>query len=128
MKKFMLIFGPLSSLFDFATFGVLWFAFGLRLHGFQTGWFLESIATQTLVVNIIRNQQFARIHPSAALAASSFGAVAVAWAIPFTPLGPLFDLAPLSVGVFGALLGVVACYLLAVEFSSKNRSTPGGAS
>ena len=56
MKKFMYIFGPLSSLFDFATFGVLLLVLHVNGMAFQTGWFLESIATQTLVVNIIRSK------------------------------------------------------------------------
>ena len=54
IRKFMIVIGPVSSLFDFITFGVLWFIFHASAPLFQTGWFLESLCTQTLVIHIIR--------------------------------------------------------------------------
>ena len=89
LKKFMIIFGPLSSCFDFATFAFLALVLHASGGAFQTGWFLESIATQTLVVNLIRSRSdfWKGKGPSAALFLSTFGAVVVAWFLPYTWLG-----------------------------------------
>ncbi|MGC9968826.1 MAG: magnesium-translocating P-type ATPase [Minisyncoccia bacterium] len=120
MKRFMMIFGPLSSCFDFITFGTLFLAFHMAGGAFQTGWFLESIATQTFVVGIIRNRgSFWKTKPSWELALSTVLAVAAAWIIPYSLLG-----APLGFVKFGWLpLVVIACivavYLAAVEFAKK---------
>src|SRR6185437_3511306 len=88
MKKFMIIFGPLSSCFDFLTFVVLLWVLHVTPAGFQTGWFLESIATQTFVVGIIRNRSsFWKTPPSKELATSTILAVAIGWIIPYTFIG-----------------------------------------
>ena len=120
LKKFMIIFGPLSSCFDFATFGF----FGLVLHAtggtFQTGWFLESIATQTLVVNLIRSRAaFWKSRPSKPLVMSTFGAVVLAWILPYTGLGHRLGFASLGIYPLIAIAGIVILYLAAVEFAKK---------
>ena len=121
MKKFMYIFGPLSSLFDFATFGVLLLVLHVNGVAFQTGWFLESIATQTLVVNIIRSKFnfWANGGPSKALALATFGAVAVGWGITYSFLGPAFGFARFGFYPVLLILVIVAAYLLLVEFVKK---------
>ncbi|HUC31483.1 MAG TPA: HAD-IC family P-type ATPase, partial [Candidatus Paceibacterota bacterium] len=121
MKKFMYIFGPLSSVFDFATFGVLIFIFHASGATFQTGWFLESIATQTLVVNIIRSKFnfWSNGGPSKILVFSTFGAVIVGWAITYSFLGPPFGFTKFGIYPVMLILVVVAAYLLLVEFVKK---------
>jgi Mg2+-importing ATPase len=121
MKKFMYIFGPLSSLFDFATFGVLLFVFHVSGATFQTGWFLESIATQTLVVNIIRSKFNFWVNggPSKALALATFGAVVVGWGITYSFLGPAFGFTKFGIYPVALILVIVAAYLLLVEFAKK---------
>jgi len=121
MKKFMYIFGPLSSLFDFATFGVLLYVLHVNGVAFQTGWFLESIATQTLVVNIIRSKFnfWSNGGPSKALVLATFGAVAVGWGITYSFLGPAFGFAKFGLYPVLLILVVVAAYLLLVEFAKK---------
>jgi Mg2+-importing ATPase len=121
MKKFMYIFGPLSSLFDFATFGVLILVFHAAGATFQTGWFLESIATQTLVVNIIRSKMsfWKNGGPSKALIGSTFGAVAVAWGVAYSPLGTLFNFVRLGGSALGFIILIVLVYLLVVEIAKK---------
>lgn len=121
MKMFMYIFGPLSSLFDFATFGVLLFVLHVNGTAFQTGWFLESIATQTLVVNIIRSKFnfWANGGPSRTLVLSTFGAVAVGWGITYSFLAPAFGFAKFGWYPVSLILLVVAAYLLFVEFAKK---------
>src|SRR6185437_4782457 len=57
LKRFMLVFGPLSSIFDFVTFGVVYWGFHIAGAKFQTGWFIESIATQTLVIYVLRTKR-----------------------------------------------------------------------
>jgi Mg2+-importing ATPase len=120
LKRFMVIFGPLSSCFDFATFGF----FGLVLHAtggtFQTGWFLESIATQTLVVSLIRSRAaFWKSKPSKALVMSTVGAVVVAWILPYTGLGHQLGFVDLGFYPLLAIAGIVAVYLVAVEIVKK---------
>jgi Mg2+-importing ATPase len=121
MKKFMYIFGPLSSLFDFATFGVLLYILHVNGTAFQTGWFLESIATQTLVVNIIRSKFnfWQNGGPSRALVLATFGAVVVGWGITYSFLGPAFGFAKFGFYPVLLILVIVAAYLLLVEFAKK---------
>jgi Mg2+-importing ATPase len=121
MKKFMYIFGPLSSLFDFATFGVLLLVFHAGGATFQTGWFLESIATQTLVVNIIRSKMsfWKNGGPSKALMGATFGAVAVAWGVAYSPIGVWFNFVRLGATALGFIILIVLVYLCAVEIAKK---------
>ena len=121
LKKFMIIFGPLSSCFDFATFGFLWVTLHATEGMFQTGWFLESIATQTLVVNIIRtrNEFWKGKGPSKALLLSTFGVVVLAWILPYTGLGNRLGFVGLGAYPLIVIAGIVVAYLIAVEFAKK---------
>ncbi|HUZ93241.1 MAG TPA: magnesium-translocating P-type ATPase [Candidatus Paceibacterota bacterium] len=121
MKKFMIIFGPLSSCFDFATFAVLSWGFGFTGHAFQTGWFLESIATQTLVVNVIRSREsFFTSLPGKALAAATVGVVLIGWILPATGgFAVLFGFIRLGAAPLLAIIAIVFVYLFAVEFVKK---------
>lgn len=121
IKKFMIIFGPLSSCFDFITFAVLLWALHVSGFGFQTGWFLESIATQTLVVNVIRSRAnfWSNGGPSKALIASTFGAVAVGWILTYSGVGRLFGFIQLHLGAIVLILLIVIAYLLTVEIAKK---------
>ncbi|MBS0362066.1 MAG: cation transporting ATPase C-terminal domain-containing protein, partial [Proteobacteria bacterium] len=114
--RFAAVMGPLSSVFDLATFGLLWLLFHESPEVFRTGWFLESIATQTLVIFLIRTSGRPwRDPPHPWLVASTLGALAVALAIPFSPLGPLFAFVPPPAPTLLALAGLVAVYLVAAE-------------
>ena len=86
IERFMLVFGPVSSVFDFLTFYVLLYLFGAGEALFQTGWFIESITTQVLVVFAIRTRRpIFRSRPHVFLAAMALGVVAVAIALPLLP-------------------------------------------
>jgi P-type Mg2+ transporter len=116
VRDFMLVLGPVSSLFDFLTFGLLLWVFQASEALFQTGWFVESLMTQVLVIFVIRTQArpwLSRPHP--ALAASSLGIVALALALPFTPLGAWFGFVPLPIEVLLVLAILTAVYLLMAE-------------
>jgi Mg2+-importing ATPase len=108
--------GPLSSVFDLATFGVLMWAFRTGPEVFRTSWFLESIATQTLVVFLIRTRGRPwRDAPNPLLMASTLGALAAALIIPFSPLGRWFGFHPPGAQLTVALAAVVVAYLVSAE-------------
>ena len=117
VKKFMVVFGPVSSVFDLLTFFVLFGVFKLGASAFQTGWFLESLATQTLVIHIIRTKHipFIQSRASKALLFSTLMAVAVGWALPLTPLGRVFRFSALPLPIMLAIVGLVLSYLVLVE-------------
>lgn len=120
MKRFMIIFGPVSSCFDFITFGVMFWVFHASGGTFQTGWFLESFATQTLVVGIIRNRgSFWKTPPSWVLTSSVVLAVCAAWVIPYTFLGVPFGFIKFGWFPLALIVCIVATYLVAVEFTKK---------
>ncbi len=121
VKKFMYVFGPLSSVFDFLTFFVLFSVFHLSEGAFQTGWFMESLATQTLVIHIIRTKQipFIRSRASKLLTISTIAAVAIGWILPFTPLGKLFKFSPLPLSIMLVIAGLVLIYLILVEIVKR---------
>jgi Mg2+-importing ATPase len=128
--RFTIVMGVVSSLFDAATFLILLKGFGAGAAQFQTGWFLESIATQILVIFLIRTQRVPwRSGPAdIALIGTSLGALAVALFLVLGPIKGLFGFVPLSWPLLGALAGVTAVYLSAAEaakhFALSGRSSP----
>jgi P-type Mg2+ transporter len=114
VRKFMLLFGPLSSVFDFLTFGLLLWAFHANEILFHTGWFVESLLTQILVIFIIRTAHPLQDRPHAALVASSLSALALAVALPYSPLAHWFGFVALPAQVIGALAVITIIYLAAV--------------
>jgi len=116
IRNFMLVIGPLSSLYDFLTFFVLLRVFHFGERAFHTGWFLESLATQTLVVFVIRTAQRAwKNLPSAPLALTVHLVILVGLALPFTPLGRPLGFEPLPPSYFVFLAAAVTTYLVLVE-------------
>jgi Mg2+-importing ATPase len=120
MKRFMIIFGPISSCFDFATFGALLLILHAPAAGFQTGWFLESIATQTLVVGVVRNRgSFWKTRPSTALIINAVAAVTISWIIPYSFLGVPFGFVKFGWFPLVLIACIVTAYLFATEFAKK---------
>jgi Mg2+-importing ATPase len=119
VRRFMFVFGPLSSLFDYAAFGLLLLVFKADEALFQTGWFVESMATQILVIFLLRTTDPLRDPPHPALMASTLGALLAAVAIPYTPVAPWFGFVPLPGPVLAALAGVTAAYLAAVQLAKS---------
>ncbi|HVV92988.1 MAG TPA: magnesium-translocating P-type ATPase [Hyphomicrobiales bacterium] len=114
--RFTLVMGPLSSLFDLATFALLGLVFHADVASFRTAWFVESIATQILVIFVIRTARPAwKSRPHPVLAATSLGALAVALAVALTPLGTLFGFAAVPLPMLGAIAGLTVLYLVAAE-------------
>jgi Mg2+-importing ATPase len=121
IRRFMIYFGPLSSVFDFVTFGVMLWVLHSGPAQFQTGWFVESLATQTLVIFAIRTRRipFFRSHPSLPLTLAAVGIVAVGTLLPATPLAHSLGFQPLPGGFFAALAGMVVCYLVVIEIGKR---------
>jgi len=120
LRRFMAVLGTLSSVFDAATFGVLLFFFHAGAARFQTGWFMESITTQVLVIFVIRTRRNPlRSRPSPWLVASSLGVVLVANVMPFTSLGAWFGFEPPPPALLGALAVLVVSYLLSAAFLNR---------
>jgi len=120
IRNFMLVIGPISSLFDFLTFYVLLSVLKADEMLFQTGWFVESLTTQVLVIFIIRtrgNPFKSRAHP--VLVATSLAVVALAAVLPFTPVGTYFGFVPPPAKFYSILGLMVVAYLLIVELAKR---------
>jgi P-type Mg2+ transporter len=116
IQRFMMVIGPLSSIYDFLTFGVLLWVFRASEALFQTGWFVESLATQTLVLFVIRTVGTPwRSRPSLPLAVTTVLVVLIGVMLPFTPLAATLGFVPLPGAYFVFLGGVTLTYLVLVE-------------
>jgi len=121
VRRFMLFFGPASSIFDFLTVGILILIFHATQAQFQASWFMESLATQVLVIYIIRTKKipFLQSYPSLWLVLNTILAVGIGWAVPYLALGRWFHFAPPPAGAVIAICLIVAAYLVFVEFVKR---------
>lgn len=116
VQRFMLLIGPVSSIYDFLTFFILLRVFHAGETLFHTGWFVESLATQTLVLFVIRTRESPLAsRPSRPLALTIVGIVLFAIALPFTPLAPVLGFEPLPASFFAFLAAATITYLILVE-------------
>ena len=118
IRKFMITFGLVSSVFDFLTFGALLLILHATKDQFRTGWFLESVISASLIVLVIRSRKpFFKSMPARYLLIATLATVAVTAALPYTPLGPLFGFSrvPLSFLFFIAM--IVVLYIIAAEMA-----------
>jgi Mg2+-importing ATPase len=121
VRRFMLWIGPISSLYDFLTFYVLLKVFRAGPMEFHTGWFVESLATQTLVLFIIRTPQSPfRSRPSTALLSTILAIVAVALWLPFSPFSSDLGFSHLNARYFLFLFLATATYLFIVEIAKRH--------
>ena len=116
IKSYMMFFGPISSLYDFLTFGIMLFVFHASGPLFQTGWFVESLATEILVVFVIRTSRtpFYKSRPGKWVTITCLSMVAIGLALPFSPLASSLGFVPLPPLFFLILLLLVGTYLLLV--------------
>jgi Mg2+-importing ATPase len=121
IKRFMLFFGPISSLFDFATFAILLLAFDASHTLFRSGWFVESLATQSLAILAIRTHRvpFFRSRPSRPLLVSTSAVVAIGFALPFSPLAHALGFTALPAGLFAVIVAIIPTYLLLLELGKR---------
>jgi len=116
LLRFTAIMGPLSSVFDVATFALLLWVFHADVAQFRAAWFIESMASQILVIFVIRTAGPAltsRAHP--ALTATALAGLALALALPFLPWGVVLGFAPPTGATLAAIAGLVGAYLVCAE-------------
>lgn len=120
IRNFMLVVGPVSSLFDFMTFYILLNVLGADESRFQTGWFMESILTQVLVIFVIRTRRnIWDSKPNIWLAINAMIIVLIALILPFTNLGTYFGFRTLPLSFFFILVILAIGYLVTVEFVKR---------
>ncbi len=121
IRRFMMFFGPISSLFDFGTFAILLYVFDAHASLFQSGWFVESLATQSLAIFVIRTHRvpFFRSRPSAALLASTLAVVAVGFALPFSPLAETLGFTALPGRLVLVICAIIPTDLLLLELGKR---------
>jgi Mg2+-importing ATPase len=119
LRRYVLCFGPISSLFDYATFGLLWFVLGARHDAalFQTGWFVESLLSQTLIVYVIRTSALPTLanRPSTPLLAASLLVCATGLWLPWSPLAPALGLTVPPHAYWWGLGGILAAYAVVTQ-------------
>ncbi len=121
ITRFMLCIGPISSVFDYFTFAALWFIFGANNIGvqalFQTGWFMEGLFSQTLIVHMIRTYKipFIQSRPSAALFFLTLIIIIIGLTLPFTVIGKLVGMVAPPYTYFLYLFPAVLAYCLATQ-------------
>jgi P-type Mg2+ transporter len=132
IRRFMTLFGPISSIFDFATFGIMIWVFDAHAPLFRSGWFVESLATQSLVIFAIRTRRvpFLRSRPSTPLAVATIGCVAIGVALPFSPLADVLGFTAVPAGFLAALAAMIVVYLVLIELGKRHfyRVLPPGPS
>ena len=127
VRRFMLVFGPISSVFDIVTFIVMIHVLHAGEGEFRTGWFVESIVTQTLVVFLIRTRRipFFRSRPSLPMIITPVTAAGVGIAIAFSPAAHALGFAGLPVAFFFIMLGMIGVYLVLIEAAKARFYRPG---
>jgi Mg2+-importing ATPase len=120
IRNFMVFIGPISSIFDFLTFYVLLHFLHASEAQFHTGWFVESLATQTLVLFVIRTSKNPfRSRPSGPLLATCLAAVVIGLYLPFSPLAGILGFTPLPAKYYAFVAVATAVYLLLVEAAKR---------
>ncbi|WP_313180784.1 magnesium-translocating P-type ATPase [Sphingobacterium siyangense] len=122
VSKFMLFIGPISSLFDFATFAVLFFVFKANTVSdqtlFQTGWFVEGLLSQTLIIHMIRTKKipFIQSWAAAPVVALTSLIMIIGVVLPFTPFAAALKMEALPLTYFPWLIGILVCYCLLTQW------------
>ncbi len=121
IAKFMVYIGPISSIFDYATFAIMWFVFKVNSPEhqslFQSAWFVESLLSQTLIVHMIRTKKipFIQSWATAPVVALTSIIMLIAIAIPFSPLAASFKMVALPISFFPFLMGILISYCVLTQ-------------
>ncbi|TFF37354.1 magnesium-translocating P-type ATPase [Mucilaginibacter psychrotolerans] len=120
IKRFMLTFGLLSSIFDYTTFGILIFVFHADEKIFQTGWLLESVISATLIVLVVRTRlPFFKSLPGRYLTNATILVILLVLALPLTPLAAWFGFTRLPIAYYGWMLLILAAYIAAADLAKR---------
>ncbi len=119
IRRFMLVFGTLSSVFDYLTFGVL-ISLGATMQQFRTGWFIESIASASLIVLVVRSRRpFFQSRPSKLLALATAAAIALACLLPHLPFVSVLGFAPMPAHFYPIVIAIVLAYMAFAEIAKR---------
>ena len=120
IRKFMITFGLVSSVFDYITFGLLLLVLHANEGQFRTGWFLESVISASMIVLVIRSRKpFFRSKPGKYLQIATFSIAFITLILPFTPLGNVFGFSPLTLTTYLLLLAIVIVYIVSAEITKR---------
>jgi len=116
IRKFMITFGLVSSLFDYLTFGLLLLVLRANEGQFRTGWFVESVISASIIVLVIRSRKpFFRSRPGKYLLMATLSIAVITLFLPFTPVGTMFGFTSLNFTTYLLLLLIVTVYVLTAE-------------
>ena len=122
IRRFMIFIGPISSIFDYATYALMWFVFGATTveHQalFQTGWFVESLMTQTLIVHVIRTAKvpFFQSRASLPMLLITATVMGIGMYLPFSPIASSLGFVPLPAVYFLWLFSILTCYCILTQW------------
>jgi Mg2+-importing ATPase len=120
IRDYMVLFGLVSSIFDFLTFGTLLFLFHASAEVFRTGWFIESLLTELVIVLVIRTRHvFFRSRPGKLLLVVTLVFIGITLVIPYLPFISVFGFVPLPVPILLTMLGLTMLYVVATELAKK---------
>jgi Mg2+-importing ATPase len=120
IRSFMIVFGIVSSVFDYITFGVLLYWLKASPEEFRTGWFVESVASASLIVLVIRTSQaFYRNRPGKWLLISTIGIVLLTLLLPMTPIAGSLGFVPLPPKFYAVLIGIILLYVITAEMAKR---------
>jgi Mg2+-importing ATPase len=120
IRKFMITFGVVSSVFDYLTFAALLFLLRANVDHFRTGWFMESVVSASLIVLIIRTRQpFFKSKPSTSLWLATVFVILGTLVLPYTELGRLFGFTPMPLEFLPVLAGILLLYIVTAEGAKR---------
>lgn len=120
IRDYMVLFGLVSAIFDFLTFGVLLFVYRVSPKEFRTGWFIESLLTELVIALVVRTRGlFFRSRPGKLLLASTLIVIAITLVLPYVPFNFLFGFVPLPAPLMLTILGLTVLYVLLAEVAKK---------
>ncbi len=120
IRDYMVLFGLVSSIFDFLTFGALLFLFHASPEEFRTGWFIESLLTELVIALVVRTRHlFFRSRPGTLLLVSTLIIIGITLVLPYLPFISVFGFIPLPAPLMLAMIGLTALYVLVTEFTKK---------
>jgi Mg2+-importing ATPase len=120
ISDYMILFGLVSSIFDFLTFGVLLYLFKATPDEFRTGWFIESLLTELVIALVVRTRHaFWRSRPGKYFLLSSLLFIVITLAIPYIPFISVFGFIPLPLPLMLAMIGLTILYMAVTELAKK---------
>ena len=120
IRDYMVLFGLVSSIFDFLTFGMLLFLFRATPEEFRTGWFIESLLTELVIALVVRTRRvFFRSRPGTLLLVSTLIVTGITLALPYLPFNFLFGFVPLPAPLMLTMIGLTALYVLVTEIAKR---------